>query len=44
MGMAVILFRSADSFKQIVKGPSTEVPMWNLVKTGPAVSEKKSYR
>ena len=40
MGMAAILFNSAKPFEQIVNSPSTEGPMWNLVKTGQAVSEK----
>ena len=41
MGMAAILSNSAEPFKQIVNTPSTEGPMWNLVKIGQAVSEKK---
>ena len=40
MGMAAILFNVAELFEQIVNIPSTEGPMWNLVKTGKAVSEK----
>ena len=40
MGMAAILFNGAEPFEQIVNIPSTESPMWNLVKIGPAVSEK----
>ena len=41
MGMAAILFNSAEPFEQIVNIPSTEGPMWNL-KIGQAVSEKKT--
>ena len=35
-----ILFNSAEPLKQIDNNPSTEGPIWNLVKTGPAVSEE----
>ena len=41
MGMTAILFSGVESFEQIVKTSSTEVPMWNLVKIGQAVLEKK---
>ena len=41
MGMATILFNSAEPLKQIVNTPSTEGPMWNLVIIGQAISEKK---
>ena len=44
MGMAVILFNGAQPFEQIVNIPSTEGPMWNLVKIGQAVSEKKMFK
>ena len=44
MGMAAILFSAAEPFVQIVNNPSTEGPMWNLVKTGQAVSEKKAFQ
>ena len=40
MGMAAILLNSAKSFEKIVNIPSTEGPMWNLVKIGQTVSEK----
>ena len=32
MGMAAILFNDAETFEQSVNVPSTEGPMWNLVK------------
>ena len=35
-----ILFNGAEPFKQIANTPSTEGPMWNLVKIGQAVSKK----
>ena len=41
MGMAAILFNDAKPFEQSVYIPSTDGPMWNLVKTGQVVSEKK---
>ena len=40
MGMAANLFSGEESFEQIVNILSTEGPMWNLVKTVQAVSEK----
>ena len=40
MGMVAILFNDAESFEQIDNIPLTESPIWNLVKTGQAVSEK----
>ena len=40
MSMAAILFNGAEPFEQIVNIPSTEGPMWNLMKIGQAVSEK----
>ena len=39
MGMATILFNDAEPFEQSVNIPSTEGPMWNLVKIGQVVSE-----
>ena len=44
MGMAAILFNGAEPFEQIVNIPSTEGPMWNLVKIGQVVSEKKTFK
>ena len=41
MGMATILSNGAEPFEQIADIPSKEAPMWNLVKTGQEVSEKK---
>ena len=41
--MAAILFNGVEPFKQIVDIPSTEGPMWNLVKIGQKVSEKKTF-
>ena len=35
-----ILFKGAEPFEQTVNTPFTEGTMWNLVKTGCAVSEK----
>ena len=43
MRMAVILFSDAEPFEQSVNIPSTEGPMWNLVKIGQVVSEKKTF-
>ena len=40
MGMAAILFNGAEPFEQTVNILSKEGPMWNLVKTVEAVSEK----
>ena len=40
MGMVSILFNDAEPFEQIDNISLTEGPMWNLVKTGQAVSEK----
>ena len=39
--MAAILFNNAEPFEQSVNIPLTEGPMWNLVKIGQVVSEKK---
>ena len=44
MGMATILFNSAEPFEQTGKTFSTEGPMWNLVKIVQAVSEKKTFK
>ena len=44
MGMAAILFSGVKPFEQTVNIPSKEGPMWNLVKIGQAVSEKKMYK
>ena len=44
MGMAAILFNGAEPLEQIVNILSTEDPMWNLVKTVQAVSEKKTFK
>ena len=45
--MAAILFYGMEPFEQnlIVSIPSTEGPMWNLVKIGQAISDKtfKNY-
>ena len=40
MDMVAILFNGAEPSDQIVNILSTEGPMWNLVKTVQAVSEK----
>ena len=39
MGIAVILYISIE---EIVNNPSTEGPIWNLVKIGQAVSENEN--
>ena len=44
MGMAAILFNGSEPFEQIVNILSTEGRMSNLVKIGPAVSEKKTSK
>ena len=44
MDMEAILFYGAEPFEQIVNTPSTEGPMWNLVKIGLAISEKKTSK
>ena len=43
MGMVAILFNGAEPFEQIVNTFLTEGPIRNLVKTAPAVSEKKIF-
>ena len=40
MGMAAILFNGADHLNKLDDTPSTQGPMWNLVKIGQTVSEK----
>ena len=42
--MAVILFNGAEPFEKNINIVSTEGPMWNLVKTVQAVSEKKTFK
>ena len=44
MGRVAILFNSVEPFEQTLNIPSTEGSMWNLVKTGQVVSEKKMFR
>ena len=44
MGMAAILLNGAEPFEQIGSTPLTESPMWNLVKSAQAVSEKKAFK
>ena len=41
---AGLLFNDAELFEQIDYIPSTEGLMWNLVKIGQAVSEKKTFK
>ena len=40
MGMAAILFNGAEQFEQIVN----RRPMWNLVKSVQAFTEKKTFK
>ena len=42
--MAAILFYDAEPFEQNVDISSTERPMWNLVKIGQVVWEKKRFK
>ena len=42
--MAAILFNDAEPFEQNVNILSTEGPMWNLVKIGQVVLEKKTFK
>ena len=42
--MADILFNDAEPFEQTDNTPSTEGLMWNLVKIGQTVSEKKMFK
>ena len=44
MGIVAILLTCANHLEQIVNIPSIEGPMWNLVKTGQAVSEKTTFK
>ena len=44
MGMVAILFNDAEPSEQIDNTPWTEGPVWNLVKIGHAVSEKKMFK
>ena len=44
MPMVDILFSSAKSFEEIDNALLTEGPMWNLVKIGRAVLEKKTLK
>ena len=41
MGMVEILFNDAELFEQIDNSPSTEGPMWTLVKIGQSADSKK---
>ena len=41
--MVDILFNDAELCEQIDNIPSTESPMWNLVKIGQAALEKKTF-
>ena len=44
MSMFAILFGGVKPFQQTVNILSTEGSMWNLVKIGQAVSEKKPFK
>ena len=44
IGMVAILFNGAEPFVQIVNTLLIEGPIWYLVKTGRAVSEKKTFK
>ena len=47
MGMVAILFNGTDPFEQNVDTPLTKgpwAPMYKLVKTGQAVSQKKMFK
>ena len=44
MGMTAIVFNNAKPFEQNINILSTEGPMWNLVKIGQVVSEKKTFK
>ena len=44
MVIAAILFNGPEPFEQIDNTPATEGPMWNLVKIGQAVLEKKKVK
>ena len=42
--MAAILFNVVEPFEQTINIPLTEDSIWNLVKTGQVVSEKKTFK
>ena len=42
--MLATLFYNAEPFEQFYNMPSSEGPMWNLVKTGQAIPEKKTFK
>ena len=42
--MVAILLNDTEPFEQIDNSPSTKGIIWNLVKTGQAVSEKKRFK
>ena len=44
MGTAAIFFKDAEPFEQNANTPPTEGPMWNLVKTGQVILEKKTFK
>ena len=44
MGMAAVLLVMRNRLKQIDKTPSTEGPMWNLVKTGQDFQKRKCFK
>ena len=44
MAKAAILFNDAEPFEQNVNIPLTEGLMWNLVKIGQVVLEKKRFK
>ena len=44
MGIAAILFNDPEPFEQSVNIPSTEGPLWNLVKISQVVLEKKTFK
>ena len=39
-----MVFNGAERFEQIINIPSTEGPMWKMVKIGQPVSEKKTFK
>ena len=44
MGIVAMGFNGTEPFEQTYNNPSTEGPMWNLVKIGQAVWEKKTIK
>ena len=42
--MAAILFNNAEPFEQIDNTPLKENSLWNLVKSGHEISEKKIFK